>query len=172
MGRKDRIVKVNDILVDPSESEYQLRQLGGIFASCVVDWIQDDKNNIQIAAFVEVERGSTTGCWTHCVIIRGCRVPRHVSSGSRVSTRIINTSAPQHPDAVRPLSRIPYTNSDKINLKLLQDRLHSVLNPSLLFGINRGDKYDNTSPGGGNPRHSQRLPWKPPFVWSSGRATG
>lgn len=55
VGRKDRIVKVNGIRVDPSESEYQLRQLGGIVASSVVDWIH---GNIQIAAFVEVEKGN------------------------------------------------------------------------------------------------------------------
>ena len=42
VGRKDRMVKVNGIRVDPGEPEYHLRQLGGIFQSCVVDWIHDE----------------------------------------------------------------------------------------------------------------------------------
>ncbi|CAO1603670.1 hypothetical protein XANCAGTX0491_007250 [Xanthoria calcicola] len=58
MGREDRVVKVNGIPVDPSEPEYHLRQLGSIFTSCVVDWIQDDQIKVQIAAFVEVEKGN------------------------------------------------------------------------------------------------------------------
>ena len=144
VGRKDRIVKVNGIRVDPGEPEYHLRQLGGMFASCVVDWIQDDQNNVQIAAFVEVENGNggqlpdggiIASSSADAVFLVTCRAA-HASLRGLLPPRNI-------PTLFVPISRIPYTNSDKINLKLLKDELQSILNPSLLFGINRGDEYDD-----------------------------
>ncbi|KAL9602070.1 MAG: hypothetical protein Q9219_002066 [cf. Caloplaca sp. 3 TL-2023] len=54
IGRRDRLIKINGIRVDPSEPEHHLRQLGNIFSSCVVDCL-DDGNSIKLAPFVDVK---------------------------------------------------------------------------------------------------------------------
>ncbi|KAI4215656.1 MAG: hypothetical protein LQ349_009150 [Xanthoria aureola] len=130
MGREDRVVKVNGIPADPSEPECHLRQLGSIFTSCVVDWIQDDQIKVQIAAFVEVEK---VGSLRHHP-----RMPRSSSRIGRLTRLCADELLPPRniPTLFVPISRIPYTNSDKINLKLLKDELQFVY---------RGDEYDNAS---------------------------
>ena len=54
VGRRDRMTKVNGVRVEPMESEYQLRQLGDLFRSCVVQCVRDGQHATEVAAFVEV----------------------------------------------------------------------------------------------------------------------
>ncbi|KAI4193809.1 MAG: hypothetical protein LQ350_008135 [Teloschistes chrysophthalmus] len=52
IGRKDRLVKINGIRIDPGEPEFQLRQLGGIFTSCVVDCVGDAQGHPRLVVFI------------------------------------------------------------------------------------------------------------------------
>lgn len=54
VGRKDQMVKVNGIRVESAESEQQLQQQGGMFASCVVEWLRDEQSIAKLAAFFQV----------------------------------------------------------------------------------------------------------------------
>ncbi|KAL8998121.1 MAG: hypothetical protein Q9169_002742 [Polycauliona sp. 2 TL-2023] len=149
VGRKDRMVKVNGIRVDPSEPEYHLRQLGGMFGSCVVDWIRDETRSVQIAVFLEVALagGKTGGKPEDGGLIASSSADGDFLVTCRAAHAALRGLLPPRniPTLFVPVTRIPSTNSDKINLKLLKDELQSIPNPSLLFGISRGPHHDDAN---------------------------
>ncbi|KAL8656289.1 MAG: hypothetical protein Q9226_002718 [Calogaya cf. arnoldii] len=165
VGRKDRIVKVNGIRVDPGEPEYHLRQLGGIFRSCVVDWVHDEQRNVKITAFVEVGScgkqdqetgnidggygdGATTSSETESGLIAlvsatAAAYSAFIATCQEAHRALQASIPPRHiPSLFVPITRIPYTNSDKVNLKRLKDELQLISNPSQLYSINKAPQHD------------------------------
>ncbi|QLI70902.1 Tyrocidine synthase 3 [Metarhizium brunneum] len=55
VGRKDQMVKVKGIRVESTESEQQLQQQGGMFASCVAQWLREEESIAKLAAFVQLD---------------------------------------------------------------------------------------------------------------------
>ncbi|KAI4117411.1 MAG: hypothetical protein LQ345_002352 [Seirophora villosa] len=155
VGRKDRMVKVNGIRVDPGEPEYHLRHLGGIFSSSVVDWIYDAQHNVKITAFVEVgDDGDAVGGNGnesnpnpgHSRLRVSAATPAFFVTCQAAYRTLQQLLPPRNiPSLFVPITRIPYTSSDKINIKLLKDELQLLSNPSRLFGINRGVENDGAN---------------------------
>ncbi|KAI4127328.1 MAG: hypothetical protein LQ338_003251 [Usnochroma carphineum] len=149
IGRKDRMVKVNGIRIDPGEPESHLRQLGGIFVSSVVDCVRDRQGNAKLAAFVEIGRSKEKGEIgpeeddSGSVIAVDRNTPVFVSTCRTAQRRLLELIPPRNvPTLFVPIRRIPYTKSDKVDLKSLRSQLQETPNFTLSFGVNDAAETD------------------------------
>lgn len=139
MGRRDRMIKVNGIRVEPGEAEHQLRQLGGIFASCVVQCVYDDQRNAKLAGFIQVGPSAREGSLGQGLIAAG-EPTLAFQETCQMAQRRLQEILPQQyvPTLFVPITGVPYTSSDKVDLKRLRDELQQIPNASSLFSIDRG----------------------------------
>jgi amino acid adenylation domain-containing protein len=139
MGRRDRMIKVNGVRVEPGEAEHQLRQLGGSFASCVVQCVYDDQRNAKIAAFVEVVPTVRGESLEQGLIIAG-EPTLAFKEICQTAQRRLQEMLPQQyvPTLFVPIKGVPYTSSDKVDLKRLRDELQQIQSASSVFSIDRG----------------------------------
>ena len=142
IGRKDRMMKVNGIRVEPGESEHHLRQLGGIFCSCVVQCVYDAQHEARLAAFVEVE--PSTREWSpEQGLITQSPTPDFKETCQKAHHKLHDLLPRQYvPTLFIPIKSTPYTASSKIDLKRLRDELQQIPNVSLVFGVSQGGDND------------------------------
>ncbi|KAL8640611.1 MAG: hypothetical protein Q9228_002487 [Teloschistes exilis] len=131
IGRKDRLVKINGIRIDPGEPEFQLRQLGGIFTTCVVDCVEDDQGHPRLVVFIPspTRIGGKDGKDPAFRVT--CREARE-KLAEILPPRLI-------PTLFFPVQSIPRTASDKVDLKSLRDQLQRVPNAHSLFGVGQDE---------------------------------
>ncbi|KAK2590969.1 hypothetical protein QQS21_011348 [Conoideocrella luteorostrata] len=141
MGRNDQMVKVNGIRVESGESEQQLQQQGGIFASCVVQWLQDEHSHPKLAAFIQVS-SSNSGELAGSSIIAVEDMTQPFQESCRYAQLRLQDLLPVQyiPTLFVPIRWVPYTTSGKVDLKLLKNELQKI--PSMLgiFGVNKSPK--------------------------------
>ncbi|KAJ4328811.1 hypothetical protein N0V84_000821 [Fusarium piperis] len=140
LGRRDRMIKINGIRVDPGEAEDQLRKLGEQFSSSVVQCTVDRNKVSRLAAFVIVNNESTTT--TEAFILPGeCNSKfREMCNGAR--SRLLKLLPVAYvPTIFVPVRSIPSTASDKVDLKRLRDDLEKL--PLAPFIITADTKTDD-----------------------------
>ena len=146
MGRKDRMIKVNGVRIEPGESQHQLRQLGDDFSSCVVHNVYDDQQNARLAAFVEFNSFVPGETLAHGLI--AAREPTLAfQEMCKKAQRHLEELLPQQqiPTLFVPITGLPYTTSDKVDLKLLRDELQKIPGAATLFGISQGIQRESCS---------------------------
>ena len=138
IGRKDRMIKVNGIRVDPGESEHHLRQLGGMFGSCVVQHVHDHLGSAKLTAFVEATTDASDNPPGDALIMTGdsilafqqmCQSAHHELQGI--------LPQPYIPALFVPITRVPYTASDKVDLKRLRDELEQISDASSRYSVSQ-----------------------------------
>jgi acyl-coenzyme A synthetase/AMP-(fatty) acid ligase len=153
IGRRDQMIKAHGVRIEPGESEHQLRQLGGIFASCVVQCVYDDERNAKLATFIEV--GFSVGkLQEQGLVVTRERSVAFQEMCQAAQRRLQELLSQQHvPTLFVPITRMPYTTSDKVDLKRLRDELQRIPNVSSVFGVKGGAEEDSL---GEAPHHSLR----------------
>ncbi|RSL52254.1 hypothetical protein CEP54_011029 [Fusarium duplospermum] len=122
LGRRDRMIKINGIRVDPGEAEDQLRKLGGQFSSAVVQCTVDDNKVSRLTSFVTVNFDNTSAN-------EGFILPDECNSKFRemchqARSRLLELLPVAYvPTIFVPVRCIPSTASDKVDLKRLRDEL-------------------------------------------------
>ncbi|KHO00454.1 Amino acid adenylation [Metarhizium album ARSEF 1941] len=147
VGRNDHMVKVNGIRVEPGESQKQLQQQGGLFASCVVQWLQDEQSNARLAAFVEVGPCSSGHVSGSNVIAVEEFTPAFQESCRRAQLCLQDLLLVQYiPTLFVPIRQMPYTTSGKVDMKLLKDEVQKIPSMVGVFGVNKGVKQPRGEP--------------------------
>ncbi|XWX00337.1 hypothetical protein V2A60_008357 [Cordyceps javanica] len=147
LGRNDQMVKVNGIRVEPGESEQQLQQHGGIFASCAVQWLQDEQSNAKLAAFVPINSAKSEDLVASDIIAVEEMTQAFRESCRRAQLQLQDLLPVQYiPTLFIPIRRIPRTTSGKVDLKLLKARLQELPSFSGLFCVNKGQKQPTGEP--------------------------
>ncbi|TQV90891.1 nonribosomal peptide synthetase [Cordyceps javanica] len=147
LGRNDQMVKVNGIRVEPGESEQQLQQHGGIFASCAVQWLQDEQSNAKLAAFVPINSAKSDDSVASVIIAVEEMTQTFRESCRRAQLQLQDLLPVQYiPTLFIPIRRIPRTTSGKVDLKLLKARLQELPSFSGLFCVNKGQKQPTGEP--------------------------
>ncbi|KAL8660627.1 MAG: hypothetical protein Q9202_006372 [Teloschistes flavicans] len=130
IGRKDRQVKINGIRIDPGEPEFQLRQLGGVFTSCVVDCVEDSQGHPRLVVFViapDLLDSPTAENNPNPAFRVTCREARQ---------KLAEILPPRSiPTLFFPVQSIPRTASDKVDSKSLRNQLQRVPDAHSLFGV-------------------------------------
>lgn len=139
LGRRDRIIKINGIRVDPGEAEDQLRKLGEKFSSAVVQCTVDDNKVSRLTAFVTVNSNNVR---TNEAFI----LPEKCNSNFRemchkARYRLLELLPVAYvPTIFVPVRCIPSTASDKVDLKRLRDELQKLpLTPFVITADNDTD---------------------------------
>ncbi|KAL8707358.1 MAG: hypothetical protein Q9220_007606 [cf. Caloplaca sp. 1 TL-2023] len=142
IGRKDRVVKMNGIRIDPGEPESQLRMLGDIFVGCVVDCIEDEQGHPRVAAFVPMGAESD-GEQSEGLIAANRSDPAFRRTCRRARQRLAEVLPRRSvPTLFIPVRQIPYTSSDKVDIRSLKDAVHHISNAPLLFGVDSATDDD------------------------------
>lgn len=139
LGRRDRMIKINGIRVDPGEAEDQLRKLGEQFSSAVVQCTVDDNKVSRLTAFVTVNSNNVR---TNEAFI----LPDECTSNFRemcheARSRLLELLPVAYvPTIFVPVRCIPSTASDKVDLKRLRDELQKLpLTPFVITADNETD---------------------------------
>ena len=135
VGRKDRMIKINGIRVEPGESEHQLRQLGELFRSCVVHSVHDTQHVAKLAAFVEVgvstqEEPPEKGV----IVLEPSAVFKTLCKDAFDQLKQL-LPIQYVPTLFVPITRMPYLLSGKVDQRRLRDGLLQIPNVSSLFGV-------------------------------------
>ncbi|KAI8716682.1 hypothetical protein NCS52_00962400 [Fusarium sp. LHS14.1] len=140
LGRRDRMIKINGIRVDPGEAEDQLRKLGQQFSSAVVQCTVDGNKVSRLTAFVT---GSSDKIRTNEAFI----LPDECDSDFRemcheARSRLLELLPVAYvPTIFVPVRCIPSTASDKVDLKRLRDELQKLpLAPFIITADNETDE--------------------------------
>lgn len=162
IGRKDRRIKVNGVRVDPGESKNQLRQLGGKLAPCMVQCVYDEQLNAKLAAFIQGGPAVSQKPIDQGLIVAEERTPAFLEM-CQFARRHLQKLLPQEyiPTMFVPITNVPYTMSNKLDLKRLRDELQQIPNFPSVFGINPGNEEHSL---GKIPSLPQRLLLRPLFA--------
>lgn len=146
MGRKDRMIKINGVRIEPGESQHQLRQLGDSFASCVVHNVYDDQHNARLAAFVEFDSFSTGETQAHRLIAARKPTPSFQKMCKKAQHHLQELLPRQQiPTLFVPITGLPYSASNKVDLKLLRDELQKIPGAAALFGTSQEIQMESCS---------------------------
>lgn len=125
LGRRDRMIKINGIRVDPGEAEDQLRKIGDQFSSAVVQCTVDDNKVSRLTAFITVNSNNVRTSQDFIL-------PDECSSNFRemcheARSRLLELLPVAYvPTIFVPVRCIPSTASDKVDLKRLRDELQKL----------------------------------------------
>ncbi|EEU43520.1 uncharacterized protein NECHADRAFT_82887 [Fusarium vanettenii 77-13-4] len=140
LGRRDRMIKINGIRVDPGEAEDQLRKLGEQFSSAVVQCTVDDNKVSRLTAFVTVSPSKV-------ITNEGFILPDECNYNFREMchegrSRLLELLPVAYvPTIFVPVRCIPSTASDKVDLKRLRDELQKLpLAPFIITSDNETDE--------------------------------
>ncbi|XP_044723972.1 AMP-binding enzyme domain-containing protein [Hirsutella rhossiliensis] len=122
LGRRDRMMKINGIRVDPGEAEDRLRRLGGPFASVVVQCTLDKANVCRLVAFVTVDGHNSDSTASRALILDARTTFYELCRDAR--RRLLEHLPISYvPSLFVPISHVPRTASDKIDYKRLRAEL-------------------------------------------------
>ncbi|RMJ16804.1 hypothetical protein CDV36_003523 [Fusarium kuroshium] len=140
LGRRDRMIKINGIRVDPGEAEDQLRKLGEQFSSAVVQCTVDDNRVSRLTAFVTVNPDNTTANEAFILPDECNSKFREICHQAR--SRLLELLPVAYvPTIFVPVQCIPSTASDKVDLKRLRDELQKFpLTPFIITADNETDE--------------------------------
>ncbi|KAM0430163.1 hypothetical protein ACHAPT_006171 [Fusarium lateritium] len=125
LGRRDRMMKINGIRVDPGEAEDQLRKLEGQFSSAVVQCTIDDNKVSRLTAFVTVNTDNVTN--NEAFILPGaCNSTFREMCHEAQSCLLEVLPVAYVPTIFVPVRCVPSTASDKVDLKRLRDELQKL----------------------------------------------
>ena len=126
VGRNDQQVKIHGIRIEPAEAEHHLRQLGGIFASSVVDSVHltDSPSSLALVAFVPVQDLENQESQNpRSMFADPDSIPETFYVEYRVAQDCLAAKLPLHsvPNFVVPVNYFPLTTSSKTDRKRLRD---------------------------------------------------
>ncbi|KAJ3460336.1 hypothetical protein MRS44_011203 [Fusarium solani] len=139
LGRRDRMIKINGIRVDPGEAEDQLRKLGEKFSSGVVQCTVDENKVSRLAAFVTVNYDDV-GTNEAFILSDECNSNFREMCHEARSRLLELLPVAYVPTIFVPVRCIPSTASDKVDLKRLRDELQRLpLTPFVITADNETD---------------------------------
>ncbi|KAL8727263.1 MAG: hypothetical protein Q9166_006144 [cf. Caloplaca sp. 2 TL-2023] len=121
LGRTGRTMTGDGAMANRTECEHQLRVLGGIFANCVVDCVDDDSSANRLAAFIDVGVSGDEVCPEGLIVTKEFSQSfkdKCLKAQQQLSNVLRRSSVPT---LFVPVSHIPITHSGRADLKRLTD---------------------------------------------------